>query len=125
MRASQLVGWISPPPRGLSHTLFFCLEHPSHAADPLLKVTVHRCLLEKQGMFNNANVIFRTRFVDGVSTVSRTITGGRADAIANVPESEADVPKKKRGKAVGTKAAKATGTKGKARAGENIIPNIV
>lgn len=79
----------------------------------------------KEGMFNNANVIFRTRFVDGVSTVSRTITGGRADAIANVPESEADVPKKKRGKAVGTKAAKATGTKGKARAGENIIPNIV
>jgi structural maintenance of chromosome 2 len=24
-------------------------------------------------MFNNANVIFRTKFVDGVSTVSRTI----------------------------------------------------
>jgi structural maintenance of chromosome 2 len=27
----------------------------------------------KEGMFNNANVIFRTKFVDGVSTVSRTI----------------------------------------------------
>ena len=26
----------------------------------------------KEGMFNNANVIFRTRFVDGTSTVSRT-----------------------------------------------------
>eukprot|EP00592_Proboscia_alata_P003711 CAMPEP_0194379542 /NCGR_PEP_ID=MMETSP0174-20130528/40110_1 /TAXON_ID=216777 /ORGANISM="Proboscia alata, Strain PI-D3" /LENGTH=1211 /DNA_ID=CAMNT_0039162339 /DNA_START=84 /DNA_END=3719 /DNA_ORIENTATION=- len=27
----------------------------------------------KEGMFNNANVIFRTKFVDGVSTVSRTL----------------------------------------------------
>lgn len=28
----------------------------------------------KEGMFNNANVLFRTKFVDGVSTVSRTTT---------------------------------------------------
>lgn len=27
----------------------------------------------KEGMFNNANVIFRTKFIDGVSTVTRTI----------------------------------------------------
>lgn len=27
----------------------------------------------KEGMFNNANVVFRTKFVDGVSTISRTI----------------------------------------------------
>jgi structural maintenance of chromosome 2 len=27
----------------------------------------------KEGMFNNANVLFRTRFVDGVSTVTRTV----------------------------------------------------
>lgn len=27
-------------------------------------------------MFNNANVIYRTKFVDGVSTVSRTIGSG-------------------------------------------------
>ena len=27
----------------------------------------------KEGMFNNANVIYRTKFVDGVSTVARTI----------------------------------------------------
>lgn len=27
----------------------------------------------KEGMFNNANVIFRTRFVDGVSTISKTV----------------------------------------------------
>lgn len=26
----------------------------------------------KEGMFNNANVVFRTKFVDGVSTVTRT-----------------------------------------------------
>ncbi|KAG0590588.1 hypothetical protein KC19_1G112200 [Ceratodon purpureus] len=31
----------------------------------------------KEGMFNNANVIFRTKFVDGVSTVTRTVPGGR------------------------------------------------
>merc|ERR1712151_364945 len=30
----------------------------------------------KEGMFNNANVIFRTKFVDGVSTVTRTIGVG-------------------------------------------------
>ena len=30
----------------------------------------------KEGMFNNANVIFRTKFVDGVSTVARTLGGG-------------------------------------------------
>lgn len=33
----------------------------------------------KQGMFSNANTIFRTKFVDGVSTVTRT-TGHRPDA---------------------------------------------
>ncbi len=27
----------------------------------------------KEGMFNNANVIYRTKFVEGVSTVSRTV----------------------------------------------------
>merc|ERR1712194_410605 len=32
----------------------------------------------KEGMFNNANVVFRTKFVDGVSTVSRTIGSGKA-----------------------------------------------
>lgn len=30
----------------------------------------------KDGMFNNANVIFRTRFVDGSSTVMRTLGAG-------------------------------------------------
>ena len=27
----------------------------------------------KEGMFNNANVLFRTKFVDGISTVQRTV----------------------------------------------------
>lgn len=31
----------------------------------------------KEGMFNNANVIFRTKFVDGVSTVTRTVNDTR------------------------------------------------
>merc|ERR1712066_274408 len=31
----------------------------------------------KDGMFNNANVLFRTKFVDGMSTVSRTVNQGR------------------------------------------------
>ncbi len=26
----------------------------------------------KEGMFNNANVLFKTKFVDGTSTVTRT-----------------------------------------------------
>ncbi len=30
----------------------------------------------KEGMFNNANVIFRTKFVDGSSTVGRTANAG-------------------------------------------------
>ncbi|PRW61562.1 structural maintenance of chromosomes 2-1 isoform A [Chlorella sorokiniana] len=34
----------------------------------------------KEGMFNNANVIFRTKFVDGVSTVTRTVNTGAAAA---------------------------------------------
>ena len=31
----------------------------------------------KEGMFNNANVLFRTKFVDGVSTISRTSNVGK------------------------------------------------
>lgn len=34
----------------------------------------------KEGMFNNANVIFRTKFVEGVSTVTRTIGTGSSRA---------------------------------------------
>jgi structural maintenance of chromosome 2 len=34
----------------------------------------------KEGMFNNANVIFRTKFVDGVSTVTRTVNDSSTTA---------------------------------------------
>lgn len=33
----------------------------------------------KEGMFNNANVIFRTKFVDGISAVTRTVAGAKAN----------------------------------------------
>jgi structural maintenance of chromosome 2 len=32
----------------------------------------------KEGMFNNANVIYRTKFVDGVSAVTRTVPDKRS-----------------------------------------------
>jgi len=45
-----------------------------------------RLISPQEGMFNNANVIFRTKFVDGVSTVSRTLGSkgsSRRGALAN------------------------------------------
>lgn len=48
----------------------------------------------KEGMFNNANVIFRTKFVDGVSTVTKTIGVGassKARAIAEADENRKSV----------------------------------
>lgn len=53
----------------------------------------------KEGMFNNANVIFRTRFVDGISAVTRTVVGSargaRAPVLALQADEEAQPPKKK------------------------------
>jgi hypothetical protein len=49
-------------------------------------------------MFNNANVIFRTRFVDGVSAVTRTVVGGKSrnnNQVAHEEEEEELAPKKK------------------------------
>lgn len=54
----------------------------------------------KEGMFNNANVIFRTRFVDGVSAVTRTVVVGKNRLIAAVEE-ENNVAKKKKGRVIG------------------------
>ena len=51
----------------------------------------------KEGMFNNANVIFRTKFIDGVSTVTRTVVGGRAKPLAAIEDNEGE-PQKKKGK---------------------------
>ena len=51
-------------------------------------------------MFNNANVIFRTKFVDGVSTVSRTIGSGAKSkprgALTNGGNISGEEPAKKR-----------------------------
>lgn len=55
----------------------------------------------KEGMFNNANVIFRTRFVDGVSAVTRTVVGGKSRPQLSVAMTEVEDeagPKKKKGK---------------------------
>ena len=58
--------------------------------------------LLQEGMFNNANVIFRTKFVDGVSTVSRTIGSGasqrpRGALTAENSQATNDKAKKRRG----------------------------
>ena len=62
----------------------------------------------KEGMFNNANVIFRTKFVDGVSAVTRTVgrsrMGGELPPPPSADENEGDAPSKKKGKAGGKKA---------------------
>ena len=64
----------------------------------------------KEGMFNNANVIFRTRFIDGVSAVVRTVTGGAKagkgrNALAI--EDENSSPQKKKSKGITGKNKKA------------------
>jgi structural maintenance of chromosome 2 len=41
----------------------------------------------KEGMFNNANVIFRTKFVDGVSTVNRHLGTGSSSRARELAES--------------------------------------
>ena len=42
----------------------------------------------KEGMFNNANVIFRTKFVDGVSAVTRTTNNARRCAAGANPRAQ-------------------------------------
>lgn len=67
----------------------------------------------KEGMFNNANVIFRTRFVDGVSAVTRTVANSKskqlvsaallsqtAPSVGQQEDEPVDAPKKKKGKGV-------------------------
>lgn len=52
----------------------------------------------QEGMFNNANVIFRTKFVDGVSTVTRTIGTGTSARARTLAESDnREGPVRKRG----------------------------
>jgi len=45
----------------------------------------------KEGMFNNANVIFRTKFVDGVSTVTRTIGVGASSKARALLDSDNNI----------------------------------
>jgi structural maintenance of chromosome 2 len=57
----------------LSHTQNIGLMLKTHfSASQFIVVSL------KEGMFNNANVIFRTRFVDGISQVSRTVVNSKA-----------------------------------------------
>ena len=50
----------------------------------------------KEGMFNNAKVIFRTKFVDGVSTVSRTIGAGANSRPRGALSNQNNEPAKRR-----------------------------
>jgi structural maintenance of chromosome 2 len=57
----------------LSHTQNIGLMLRTHfSASQFIVVSL------KEGMFNNANVIFRTRFVDGISAVLRTVAGSKS-----------------------------------------------
>lgn len=62
----------------------------------------------KEGMFNNANVIFRTKFVDGVSTVSRAANrsaiSGKPGAASSGNGSTQESAAWKRGKTVSRQA---------------------
>ena len=55
----------------------------------------------KEGMFNNANVIFRTKFVDGISAVTRTVPASsrllRPVEASNAEENVAEGGPRKRG----------------------------
>jgi len=72
----------------------------------------------KEGMFNNANMIFRTKFVDGVSTVSKTVgTGSSVRGVLG----EKDVNSKNSSSGAGNGKAnkKAKTTQAKSRGVEN------
>ena len=43
----------------------------------------------KEGMFNHANVLFRTRFIDGTSTVTRCAIRDDDDQVAMPPQKKA------------------------------------
>lgn len=93
----------------LSHTQNIGLMLRTHfSASQFIVVSL------KEGMFNNANVIFRTKFVDGVSAVTRTVVNPAnrsaaakttAGLLTSKPASETEVeeneniaPNKKKGR---------------------------
>ena len=53
----------------------------------------------KDGMFNNANVLFKTKFVDGVSTVRRFAQLESSDEAKENPRKRAQAPAKGASKA--------------------------
>eukprot|EP01138_Halocafeteria_seosinensis_P008016 gb/GECG01008191.1/.p1 GENE.gb/GECG01008191.1/~~gb/GECG01008191.1/.p1 ORF type:complete len:1233 (+),score=321.40 gb/GECG01008191.1/:1-3699(+) len=60
----------------------------------------------KQGMFGNANVVFRTKFVNGVSTVTRTVTHGHSQdkgqlSLRNEADGEVDQEEEEQRSATG------------------------
>jgi structural maintenance of chromosome 2 len=92
----------------LSHTQNIGLMLRSHfSASQFIVVSL------KEGMFNNANVIFRTRFVDGVSTVGRTVLGnsaaGNNKMIAKSAAADEEAGKKSKSSKTTKKAIKAKG----------------
>uniref|UniRef100_A0A8C5PNJ7 Structural maintenance of chromosomes protein n=1 Tax=Leptobrachium leishanense TaxID=445787 RepID=A0A8C5PNJ7_9ANUR len=52
----------------------------------------------KDGMFNNANVLFKTKFVDGVSTVSRFAQNQNGSGTGSVQRADKAKSKEKRGR---------------------------
>jgi structural maintenance of chromosome 2 len=52
----------------------------------------------KDGMFNNANVLFKTKFVDGVSTVRRYAQGPASDLDSDGKENARKAAKGAKGK---------------------------
>lgn len=79
----------------------------------------------KEGMFNNANVIFRTRFVDGVSAVIRTAGKPRSTAELAALESKKNEINAENALVVAKKTAKKTAKKAGKADGENTKPNLV
>jgi structural maintenance of chromosome 2 len=67
----------------------------------------------KEGMFNNANTIYRTKFVDGVSTVTRTIGIGSSRTLAL-----ADADNAEEARAGTTSSKVATSSRGNRRIGK-------
>lgn len=53
----------------------------------------------KDGMFNNANVLYKTKFVDGVSTVARyaQAQNGNSGAVQQRPDKSKMKEKRQRG----------------------------
>jgi structural maintenance of chromosome 2 len=79
----------------------------------------------KEGMFNNANVIFRTRFVDGVSAVIRTAGKPRSTAELAALESKKNEINAENALVVAKKTAKKPAKKAGKADGENTKPNLV